>query len=117
MSTEDYVPQPLEVMSNLRIVRLKMGDWSFGHAGSHHGFGSADCPRKLHHHHDEFCAAPTPFELHEAGIDQDEFKLRSRAGWLRNRGGVGARKLPGVATQGSLAQEVAAQGRNDLPDP
>lgn len=30
----------------------------YGHAGRHHGDGSADCPRELHHHHDERCDPP-----------------------------------------------------------
>jgi hypothetical protein len=27
----------------------------YGHAGRHHGVGTPDCPRELHHHHDERC--------------------------------------------------------------
>ena len=27
--------------------------------GRHHGRGTADCPRNLHHHHDEKCTDPT----------------------------------------------------------
>ena len=61
------------------VERLKGGDWSFGHAGRHHGIGSEDCPRELHHHHDEFCSRPTLRELLAAGIDPNEFQLRSRA--------------------------------------
>ena len=60
------------------VKRLKMGDWSFGHAGRHHGIGTKDCPRELHHHHDEFCSTPTNEELLAAGIDPKEFKARSR---------------------------------------
>lgn len=66
-------------MNPLRIDRLKMGDWSFGHAGRHHGVGTEDCPRHLHHHHDEFCALPTIKELRTAGIDPNNFRARSRA--------------------------------------
>lgn len=29
-----------------------------GCAGQHHGTGASDCPRDLHHHHDERCAPP-----------------------------------------------------------
>ena len=61
-----------------RVARLRMGDWSFGHAGRHHGNGAEDCPRELHHHHDEFCLLPTVSELREAGIDPSEFRARSR---------------------------------------
>lgn len=63
-----------------RIEKLRQGDWQFGHAGRHHGIGTEDCPRKLHHHHDEFCDYPTHDELVAAGIDPEEFKVRSRAG-------------------------------------
>lgn len=30
----------------------------YGHAGRHHGIGTPDCPRELHHHHDEKCEPP-----------------------------------------------------------
>jgi hypothetical protein len=63
----------------LVVEKLKRGDWQFGHAGRHHGNGSPDCPRELHHHHDEFCAWPTVEELKAAGIDPNEFRPRSRA--------------------------------------
>jgi hypothetical protein len=66
-------------MNPLRIKRLKDGDWQFGHGGTHHGVGTEDCPKWLHHHHDEFCALPTDLELMTAGIDPKEFKVRSRA--------------------------------------
>ena len=61
------------------VERLRSGDWSFGHAGRHQGNGSPDCPRTLHHHHDEFCHLPTKAELITAGIDPKVFKARSRA--------------------------------------
>jgi hypothetical protein len=61
------------------VERLKRGDWQFGHAGRHHGTGAPDCPRELHHHHDEFCSRPTMAELRAAGIDPADFKPRSRA--------------------------------------
>lgn len=60
------------------VKRLKMGDWSFGCAGRHHGRGTKECPVWLHHHHDEFCSIPTNEELLAAGIDPKEFKARSR---------------------------------------
>jgi hypothetical protein len=68
-----------EMCDPLVVQRLQMGDWSFGHAGRHHGNGSEDCPRWLHHHHDEFCSRPTVLELMAAGINPNEFKVRSRA--------------------------------------
>ncbi len=35
----------MEIPIDERVVkRLKMGDWSFGHAGRHHGNGTKDCP-------------------------------------------------------------------------
>jgi hypothetical protein len=61
------------------VARLRSGDWSFGHAGRHHGNGFGDCPRTLHHHHDEFCSLPTREELLAAGVDPNEFRPRSRA--------------------------------------
>lgn len=30
----------------------------YGHEGQHHGTGAPDCPRELHHHHDERCVSP-----------------------------------------------------------
>jgi hypothetical protein len=30
----------------------------YGHEGRHHGVGTPDCPRDLHHHHDERCERP-----------------------------------------------------------
>lgn len=65
--------------NNARVYRLASGDWQFGHDGRHHGVGSEDCPKHLHHHHDEFCAAPTMTELKQAGIDPKDFRPRSRA--------------------------------------
>lgn len=56
-----------------RIQKLKRGDLGFGCRGMHHGNGSPDCPRRLHHHHDIFCALPTDEELREAGVDPDVF--------------------------------------------
>lgn len=66
-----------EVNPNV-VRRLKMGDWSFGHSGRHHGIGTDDCPRELHHHHDEFCVLPTRAELLAAGVDPAHFKAKSR---------------------------------------
>ena len=67
------------VRDSARIRRLKMGDWSFGHAGQHRGIGTDDCPKTLHHHHDQFCRMPNILELMAAGIHPNEFKVRSRA--------------------------------------
>lgn len=36
-----------------------MSAGQYGHAGRHHGIGTPDCPRELHHHHDARCEAPT----------------------------------------------------------
>jgi hypothetical protein len=66
-------------MHTTRIEKLKRGDWQFGCAGRHNGIGSDDCPRTLHHHHDEFCSPPTLTELKEAGINPDDFQATSRA--------------------------------------
>lgn len=59
-------------MDTARILRLINGDWSFGCAGDR------DCPRTLHHHHDDFCASPTEDELNLAGIDPKRFIERKR---------------------------------------
>jgi hypothetical protein len=40
-------------MESRRIERLRRGDWQFGHQGRHNGVGTEECPRELHHHHDE----------------------------------------------------------------
>lgn len=63
-----------------RIDRLRRGNWQFGHDGRHHGNGSPECPLALHHHHDEFCSLPAPYELFEAGISLKEFHAASRSG-------------------------------------
>lgn len=34
---------------------LGRGMTQYGHAGQHHGIGTPECPRELHHHHDERC--------------------------------------------------------------
>jgi len=68
-----------KIVDTPRVTRLKNGDWSFGHAGTHEGNGTEDCPAEPHHHHDIFCADPTFYELHLAGIDHKKFKVRSRA--------------------------------------
>jgi hypothetical protein len=61
-----------------RVARLKSGDMSFGHQGTHMGVGTEDCPHDRHHHHDEVCRMPTKLELQEAEIDPNEFKARTR---------------------------------------
>jgi hypothetical protein len=65
-------------MITARIRRLLAGDYSFGCDGTHRGYGSQECPRQPHHHHDDFCNPPTNSELIQAGIDLNEFKIRSR---------------------------------------
>jgi hypothetical protein len=61
-----------------RIERLKSGNYQFGHGGLHNGNGSVNCPRRLHHHCDEFCDYPGPTELIEAGLDPKTFRAQSR---------------------------------------
>lgn len=61
-----------------RVARLKRGDYQFGHGGRHHGNGSKDCPKELHHHHDEYCDRPSLLELQLAGIDPKTFRVQSR---------------------------------------
>lgn len=62
-----------------RIARLRMGDNSFGHDGQHFGVGTEECPKNMHHHHDQFCDYPSRGELTAAGIDPETFKVRNRA--------------------------------------
>jgi hypothetical protein len=65
-------------ISAARIARLKAGNHQFGHEGEHRGNGTKDCPRRPHHHCDEFCQQPTDLELLEAGIDPGTFRSVSR---------------------------------------
>jgi hypothetical protein len=65
-------------MDDRRIKRLRAGDWSFGHDGMHNGVGTIDCPYLSHHHHDVYCDLPTIDEVLAAGIDLNEFRVRSR---------------------------------------
>ena len=60
-------PQEQRHRHRLRIERIQYGGNQFGHAGRHHGDGSPNCPRELHHHHDWFCMPPTLSEWAEAG--------------------------------------------------
>lgn len=62
-----------------RIEALRSGEIQWGHAGRHHGNGSPDCPRELHHHHDFRCALPTPEECATAGVEKPKGGWRSRA--------------------------------------
>ena len=62
-----------------RIDRLEFGNQQFGHGGSHYGPGTANCPRRLHHHCDAFCELPDINELIMAGLDVRTFRPRSRA--------------------------------------
>jgi hypothetical protein len=66
------------VYDTARVARLKAGNWQFGHDGTHRGIGTESCPDGQHHHHDEFCDAPTLIELMAAGIDRKGFKVKSR---------------------------------------
>jgi hypothetical protein len=67
-----------EIERDKRVERLRGGDWSFGHAGTHHGDGGPGCPRNHHHHCDEFCRLPSREELQAAGIDPAKFTVKSR---------------------------------------
>jgi hypothetical protein len=67
------------VYESARVLRLKSGDWQFGHGGRHNGVGTEECPKTLHHHCDDFCKSPSPLELMEAGINPRVFKEQSRA--------------------------------------
>ncbi len=64
---------------DVRITRLKNGNWSFGCQGRHNGIGTLECPFESHHHHDEFCKLPSKYELIAAGITPHIFRPRSRA--------------------------------------
>jgi hypothetical protein len=56
-------------MSELnRVDALRLGRTQWGCNGRHHGNGSPDCPRELHHHHDMFCEPPSKDECAEAGV-------------------------------------------------
>ena len=44
------------LLGPVRLADVQMPQW--GHAGSHNGVGTADCPRALHHHHDARCKHP-----------------------------------------------------------
>lgn len=69
MGKNGFAPYgPVEVVTNPNVVnRLRQGNLQFGHAGRHRGDGSPDCPKHLHHHHDQFCRQPTVAEWLEAG--------------------------------------------------
>lgn len=60
-----------------RVKRIQMGDHQFGCMGTHKGSGKPGCPKEPHHHHDRFCAPPTPFEMLAAGVEP--FEPESRA--------------------------------------
>lgn len=62
-----------------RIQRLSHGQSQWGHAGQHRGSGAPDCPRTMHHHHDDFCALPTWWECEMAGVEYQK-SWPSRAG-------------------------------------
>ncbi|MGE5612659.1 MAG: hypothetical protein ACM3UO_00090 [Bacillota bacterium] len=65
-----------EARTMRRVERLKQ-TLQWGHNGRHHGNGSPDCPRELHHHCDDYCALPTPTECRLAGVQMPE------GGWHR----------------------------------
>lgn len=69
----------IEAYSQRRIDALKRGRDQWGHGGRHRGNGAPDCPRTLHHHHDEFCMLPLPSECALAGVTAPEGGWRSRA--------------------------------------
>ncbi len=65
-----------------RIEQLKAGRKQWGHGGTHKGRGpKGECPPHEHHHHDDFCALPTPSELEEAGV-----QMPAHGWWSRGRG-------------------------------
>ena len=65
---------------SIRIEALKAGHLQWGHAGYHYGSGAPGCPRdQRHHHHDAFCALPTPMELSIAGVEKPKEGWHSRA--------------------------------------
>jgi hypothetical protein len=61
-----------------RIDRLEFGNQQFGHAGSHYGTGTANCPLRPHHHCDAFCELPDINEIIMAGLDVRTFRPKSR---------------------------------------
>lgn len=64
----------------VRIEALKRGRLQWGHDGRHHGrYGDPDCPRELHHHHDDYCELPTLGEVAAAGVEVPEGGWHSRA--------------------------------------
>lgn len=56
----------------VRIEALAGGQAQWGHGGQHHGNGTPECPRELHHHHDDFCDLPTLGECAAAGVTPPE---------------------------------------------
>lgn len=61
-----------------RVMRLILNDGDFGCGGRHHGVGTKECPKALHHHHDDFCQQPTIDELRLAGISYETYQERRR---------------------------------------
>ncbi len=60
--------KPYSEDDDVRIKRLRNGDWSFGCQGRHNGNGTSECPFESHHHHDEFCKLPSNYELKQLGF-------------------------------------------------
>lgn len=56
------------IFESPRILRLRSGDYSFGHGGMTKGI----------HMCDDFCASPSSLELMEAGINPRNFVEQSR---------------------------------------
>lgn len=48
--------EPMLGPIDLTAVPGLQGQW--GHGGTHHGVGTEECPRELHHHHDDRCRFP-----------------------------------------------------------
>lgn len=55
--------------------------YQWGHEGRHHGIGTPDCPRDLHHHHDERCDPPPIVRLLALMSRQPIGRVRGR--WSR----------------------------------
>lgn len=51
--------EPLLGPVNIRTAVRATGR-QYGCGGQHHGIGTRECPRELHHHHDERCRMPMP---------------------------------------------------------
>ena len=61
------IPELLKIPAKVRFLSCEplleeidlLRHWyQWGHDGQHHGIGSPECPRELHHHHDDRCQKP-----------------------------------------------------------